>query len=215
MTDMKYNNSRLNMSLARPMDHVLNGDIEHPFEKYYYLKPGDIFVEAGSFWGRYGILAQKRQCSKIVLIEAHPESAATIQNVINKMPLNNAILVNKAIGLEKGTKKFIGWSNSASSRLAISEQDYPEYWTEVDVDSIDNILIELDIDHVDLLSSDCEGCEMDLVNSAQKYLSEGRIKNVGIATYHGKDNHKLVCETLAKYNFKDFRYEEGVTYGHI
>jgi len=215
MTDMKYNNPNLNMTLARPLEHVLSGEIEHPFEKYYYLKPGDIFVEAGSFWARYGILAQKRKCSKIVLIEAHPENAATIQNVINKMPLNNAILVNRAIGLEKKRAKFIGWSNSASSRLAIHEKDYPEYWTEVEVDSIDNILTELGIDHVDLLSSDREGCEMNLVESAKKYLSEGRIKNVGIATYHEPDNHKLVCATLERYGFKDLRYEEGVTYGHL
>ncbi len=215
MVDTKYNNPNLNMALARPLGHVLNGDVEHPFEKYYCLKPGDVFVEVGAFWARYGILAQKRQCSKIVLIEAHPENAATIQNVINQMPLVNAILVNRAIGLERKIAKFVNWSNSASSRLAIHEKDYPEWWTDVEVDTLDNILTDLEIDHVDLLSSDCEGCEMNLVESAKKYLSEGRIKNIGVACYHGPENPKIVSSILERYNFKDIRYEEGVVYGHI
>lgn len=215
MTDIKYDNPNLNMTLALPISTVMSRDVEHNYEHYYYLRPGDIYVEVGAFLGNYGIIAQRRQCSKIVLIEAHPTNAATIQQVIDKIPLSNAILVNRAIGLEKGKAKFVGWANSASSRLAVHDKDFPEYWTEVDVDSLDNILTDLGIDHVDLLSSDCEGAEMNLVESAQRYLREGRIKNVAIATYHAKDNHRLVSATLEKYGFQNIRNEEGLTYGHI
>ncbi len=212
---MKYDNPSLNMTLTFPMSIVLGRDVEHNFEKYYYLKPGDIYVEVGSFVGNYGIIAQKRECRKIVLIEAHPANAATIQQVIDTIPLPNAVLVNRAIGLEKKKAKFVGWANSASSRLAVHEKDFPEYWTEVDVDSLDNILTDLGIEKVDLLSSDCEGAEMSLVEGAKKYLSEGRIRNVAIACYHGPENPKIVSSMLEKYNFKDIRYEEGIVYGHI
>lgn len=215
MTDIKYDNPNLNISLALPISHVLEKDVEHNYEKYYYLRPGDVYVEAGAFIGRYGVIAQKRQCSKIVLIEAHPTNAATIQYVISNMPLTNAVLVNRAIGLRKEKAKFIGWNNSASSRLAVHDKDFPEYWTEVDVDSLDNILTDLGIEKVDLLSSDCEGAEMNLIEGAKKYLREGRIKNVAIACYHGPENPKTVSSILEKYNFKNIRHEDGLVYGNI
>lgn len=202
------------MSLAS-IDMVQSAGPEHNWEKYYLLKKGDVFVEIGPFWGRYGMVASRKGCSKVVLIEPSPYNVATIQNLINKGGIKNAIVVAKAVTLEKKTIPFVVHGNPAGHRLSVGAHDFPADTVQVIGDTLDNIFIESGIDHVDLLASDCEGCEVNIVRSAAKYFSEGKIKNIALGTYHGPDNHKLVSDELLKYGFKALKYEDGITYGHL
>ncbi len=62
---------------------------EHNWEKHYHLKEGDIYVEVGAFWGRYGLRAINSKCSKVILIEPSPENITTIKNLLNIIELKN------------------------------------------------------------------------------------------------------------------------------
>lgn len=197
------------------IETVRSAGPEHEWERYYKLKPGDVFVEAGAFWGRYGIIASRKGCSKVILIEASPPNIATIENVVGVEDLKNVILVKKAITSEKKRVKFVTWGNPAGNRLSHGHDDFPGDTVEVEGDTLDNILTDLGIDHVDLLASDCEGSEIDLVKGATKYLNEKKILHVAIGTYHAPGNHDAVTSMLEEKGFKGLKCEDGVTYGHL
>lgn len=184
---------------------------EHPYEKYYSLKEGDVYVEAGALVGRYGVIATRKNCSRIILIEPSPESADVLQSGIDHGLLSkNTTLVRKAISNEKGKGQFSIYGDYAGHRL----DEHGEI--SVFTDTLDNILTELRVDHVDLLSCDCEGCEYNLVKSAEKYFNEGRIKNVALATYHVESPIVTAIEDyLKKFGFIDVVTEIGMTFGRL
>lgn len=196
---------------------------DHDYMKHYELKKGDIYVEVGAYIGRSAKIASEKDCGKVILIEPDSRSANILQQGIDSGLLKNTIIIRKAVGNNTRKGKFIEWTNSSASRLAIvndnndisDNNDQPEKCIDIEVDTIDNILDSLGIDHVDLLCSDSENAEINLVLGAQKYLKEALIKNVAIATYHSEGNHEKVTEVLKRYGFKDIVQEEGTTYGHF
>ena len=54
------------------LDMVLSGGPEHDWERYYKLKPGNVFVEVGPFVGRYAMIGSRKGCSWVILIEPSP-----------------------------------------------------------------------------------------------------------------------------------------------
>ena len=205
---------------------VVKSDVpEHDWEKYYKLKPGDVFVEVGAFWGRYAILADKARCSKIILIEPSPINIATIKNFVQNEELRNVVVIEKAIGNKRGTIEFDISGNSAGHcviegnpfvdtvRKGVLIRNNDEFKTiDIQVDTLDNVLKELKIDKVDLLACDCEGEEVHLLEGLSKYLNERRIKHLALGAYHTLDIHKDVMKILTEYRYYGIRYEEGVVY---
>lgn len=187
---------------------------DHYFEKYYKLKKGDVYLEAGAFYGRQGMIASQKECSKIILIEPSPINIITIQNLINLHEIKNAILINKAVSNEKKIVKFnISGPSCGHSLHCYSNQNS----IDVEMDTIDNILTELGIDYIDLFACDVEGAEVDMVIGTNKYFTEKRIKNIALGAYHHPSLHPKILEILKEKDYKDLIYDEsqGVIYGHV
>ncbi len=193
------------------IEDVRKAQNEHNWERYYSLKPYDVYVEAGAFWGKYGMIASLKGC-KVILIEPEPSNILTLKQVVNVENLRNITIVEKAVGNKKGKTKFHINSLEASH---IVDDIIGDNIAEVDIDTIDNILNTLDIEYVDLLCCDVEGSEIDLIKGADKYFTERRIKNVAIACYHNSEYNKIAVEILQSYGFKNLVYEEGIVYGYI
>ena len=89
-------------------DVARNKTPEHQWERYYNLKPGDVYVEAGAYLCRYGRIASRKVGSggRVILIEPSPRNVEVIKEVIDEMNLGNVILVEKAVWSEKGTNLF-------------------------------------------------------------------------------------------------------------
>lgn len=188
---------------------------DHKFEKYYSLKKGDVYVEAGAFYGRMAMIATKKECSKIILIEPSPINIATIENLIRLEEIKNAILIKKAVSKERNYTKFN--ISGPSCGHSLQYVDNNPNTTNIDVDTIDNILTELGIEQIDLFACDVEGAEVDMVRGMDKYLTEKRIKNIAIGAYHHPSFHPQILDILKDKEYKDLIYDnnEGVIYGHI
>lgn len=183
---------------------------DHKFEKYYSLKKGDIYVEAGAFYGRMAMIATKKECSKIILIEPSPINIATIENLIRLEEIKNAILIKKAVSNMRMETKF----NVSGPSCGHSLQNLGNNTINVEVDTIDNILTELKIEQVDLFACDVEGAEVDMVIGMDKYLTEKRIKNIAIGAYHHPSFHSKILDILKDKGYKDLIYDNtgGVIY---
>ncbi len=196
------------------------GHWEHNWEKHYDLQPGDIYVEAGAFWARYGRVASEKvgPTGKVILIEPSPKSAEVIRRFIKRDNVENMILIERAIDGEPGERKMIVKENPASHRLARDKSElgqYSDWLVDVQVDTIDNIFTELKLDRIDLLACDIEGAEIGLVKGAEKCLSKKLIHNVALACYHGPKISGIVMDLLKGHGYADLVYEEGTMYGHV
>ena len=139
---------------------VDSGTPEHNWEGHYILKEGDVFVEAGAFWGRYGKIASRRVGSsgRVILIEASPENQRTIEDLIKRDNMTNVTLVKAAVWSSKGYSKFITYGNPAGHRLASEgdAQNFSSNISQVEMVTLDELLPGLGVDILDLLACDIE-----------------------------------------------------------
>ncbi len=195
---------------------IHGGAIEHFWEKHHQLREGEIFMEIGAFCGRYGVVAYRRGCSQIILVEPSPLNIATMKQVFkgeNISDLSKIIVVEKAVSDYKGTKGFVQTMDPSGYRLQSHEQDFPNDSVVVQVDTLDGILDALKayfgIDHVDLLGCDCENQEVNVIKYARRWLSEKRIRHVAIACYHQEGNAEQAMQILNEHGYKNVVCEGG------
>lgn len=203
--------------------------IEHDWEFRYALKPGDIFLEAGAFWGRYGWKASRKvgPCGRVILIEPSPQNADVIREGIKRSGcFANITVIQKAVTDKwEWCDDFIaGGINPAGCRFPYMEGDERfQDRIRIETDTIDHILTTLEIEHVDLLACDVENCEVPLVRGAKQYLSTHRIKHVALAAYHWRGNPETIMEILKGHDYEDIEYaythtyerSRGIVFAHV
>ena len=190
---------------------------EHNFQKFYTVKPGDIYVEVGAALGSTAF--QLPVTARKILIEASPINADYLDHRIQVNELGNAVVIRTAIASTKGTMAFRMMGprhvsenrlvDSPSTKLALQqneERGKPPTWNDhgepvgwgaytiqVPTDTLEGILdgigrYEADmffgLDQIDLLASDCESCEFDMVKYAGKWLDPKKVRNWAIGAYH-------------------------------
>lgn len=93
---------------------------------------------------------------------------------------NGVIINNKAVGKEKSSLEFneYSWSslNSLLKRSFTSSQIIDTY--QVDIISIDQYTKENNIDKINLLKTDTEGFELNVLSGAEQMMNENRIQFV-------------------------------------
>jgi len=183
---------------------------EHQWEGRYRLRPGDTFVEAGAFWGRYGLIASKRVGpeGRVILIEGNPQNTDVIERVIKHYSLSNVTLVKGIVWSRDEYTKMCVWGNPAGSRRALDSDlvNYPNSVVNVRAYTLDALLPELGAQNVDLLACDVEGAEVEMILGTDRYLSEGRIRNVALAAYHQSSFPERIMDFLRKRGFVDLFY---------
>ncbi len=200
-----------------------HGPPEHQWEHFYRLKPGDVYVEAGAYYCRYGRIASKRVGSdgKVILIEPSPENAVVIEQVILEHMLNNVTLIKKAVWEKPGLMNFILGSNPSAHRVAEVSMSYLKdrglRTVEVEVDTVDNILGELNLDHVDLFAADVENAEVAMVNGMGRWLDAKKIRNLAIAAYHKypDGNYAKISVMLEDKGYRVIEVWGGVVYAKV
>lgn len=195
---------------------IRGGTIEHNWELHHELKPNEVFVEVGGFWGRYGVRAA-RQGAKVFLVEPSPLNATTLEQLNHEEHIDDKVeVVRKAVCDRHGKVPFIQVDNPAGYRLASDpseEEEFASSIVEVEGDTLEGILDGLRVDHVDLLSCDCENHEVDLVKYGGRWFKEHLVKNVAIGAYHSPENPGVVMEILKGYGYVDLVYEESIVFG--
>jgi len=164
--------------------NLLNlGTPEHQWERHYELRQGDIYVEAGAFWGRYGRIASVKVGSRgrVILIEPSPQNIPVIEGFIKEY--KNMMLIKKAVWSRKGRMKFRINGNPCGNRIVLNPSSSSSI-VEVETDTVDNLLKELDLTQVDLFTADVEGAEVEMVKGMTESLKQRKILNIAIAAYH-------------------------------
>lgn len=151
------------------------------YEQFSRLEVGNIVIDVGAHAGMFTVKAAKLVGDKglVVAIEPEPRNLALLQRNIESHRLNNVKVISKAICDKATTLRLYLQSHSGAHSLYHS----PGNCIEVEADSLDNIVSDLGLDHVDFVKIDAEGAGLEVLRGAEKVLASPGIK-LSIASYH-------------------------------
>ncbi len=156
-------------------------------EMYYTIKKGDVIAEMGAFMGYYTMyLSEKVGTSgKIVAIEPIPDNIEFLEKNIKKNNLKNVTIIPKGVWKEKSKSTFFKKQDDHQSASLVLNTENKNKFV-VDVDSLDNILFNANVNHVDFMIIQLNGVEYEALEG----LTKIKPKNISIAARYNNDNVK-------------------------
>lgn len=149
---------------------------DHNYEKLLPIEEGDIVLDVGSAIGCVTLLASKK-ASTVIAIEPNPDYFYSLRKRVLDSNITNVIFINKATWSEQGSKQFdTNGYGSAIVNMSIS----------VETDTIDNIISNLGITHIDFIKMDIEGAEIESLLGATNILDNTR--KIVVSAYHYRKN---------------------------
>lgn len=165
-------------------------------ELFYNVKKGDVIAEMGAYMGHYTLYLSKKagNSGKVIAIEPMPDNVSILKRNILSNAIENVVVVPKGVWKQKDEMTFNRRKgDNQSGSLQLSYDNSSEL--KVEVNSLDNILAEQNIKHVNFMLIQLNGVEIEAL--------EGLIKtkplNMAIAARYkkdGKDAAPLIKEIL-------------------
>lgn len=169
---------------------------ESLYERAWSPREGDIVIDVGAYVGTFTVKAAKLVGDRglVIAIEPEPKNLAFLEHNVKTYKLNNVKIIRKAV-LDKTTKARLYLSNaSACHSLSYHHQNY----IEVEADTLDNIISQLGLDHVDFVKIDAEGVELEVLKGAERILTSPEVK-LSIASYHDLPNSQPELSSIVFY----------------
>lgn len=127
--------------------------------------------------------------------------------------VENVFLNNKAVGCEKGSLEFneYSWSalNSFLKRAYTKSEIIDTYF--VEIVSVDDYCSENDIPYINLLKTDTEGFELNVLQGANKMMNQNKVQFVFVEiffheNYIGQSSFSDIFNYLSQNGFKMIRF---------
>jgi len=212
---------KIYLELSNPFtwDLVLGKDLEKDVKREFSqnINEGDTVIDVGAHIGEYTLLGAKLVGTNGSIISVEP-ARDTIKSLKENIILNdfkNCLVIEKAVGEKVETK----------SLYKVSEEDVYGYLdqyvknkkltmqSEIDVTTIDEIVLSENLNLVNLLKIDVEGFEYEVLLGCNDTLKKNKIKKI-IIEIHSEFlkakgiNEDLIYAFLKKHGFKIKKIQE-------
>jgi len=187
---------------------VINFDENFIFKENWLLKnyrppKGGVVVDVGAFCGLYTVTAAKLVGPKgrVYAVEPAPATFKLLQMNISLNGLKNIVPIERAVA------DFNGFSNLYIPHLHSSSSFYSnhlggfEQVSKVRVTTLDDIIRDYKILHVDLMKVDIEGVELAALKGASDALGKGIVEKVVVELHEPLINYKDVLDYLVTKRF--------------
>lgn|GEM_PF-1614057 len=151
-------------------------ELEGKFEKFFKIKEGDTVLDVGACIGDTTVPMAMKTGEKGTVIAVEPEPCNIKFLRANTSCFNNVRVVEKAAWNRKENIRF----NIHSSCTGHSIIDQSEDYTEVQADTLDNIV--KDWDRIDFCKIDVQGAELEVLEGAEEMLRKTR--NIVVETHY-------------------------------
>lgn len=190
----------------------------HEYYKYYELKKGDVFLQAGAYLGYElnNVLPSIGEEGQAILIEPDPRSFAIMNKIWGEQ--ENVTLIQKGLWKSSGKGHLITYDVPAISHIHKSNLDIRDKTgakeVSIELVSLDDLVIELGIETINLFTADVEGSEVFVLAGASRMLSSKAIRNIAITVYHDHPdgNKKQARSILSAYGYNLLADHKGVLY---
>lgn len=139
---------------------------------------GDIAVDVGAYVGMWSVKTAIAVGGngRVVAIEPMPENVKWLADNVAGLP----VVVLPIVASDKnGTERLYISKATTCSSLIMKQEKY----VDVEAKTIDRIVIDEKLPHVDLIKIDAEGAELKVLQGAIKTLTNNNVK-LAIASYH-------------------------------
>jgi len=171
-------------------------------EMYYKVKADDYIAEMGAYMGHYTIYLSEKvgNTGKVIAIEPIPDNIKILEKNIKANNITNVSIVKKGVWKEKDEMTFNREEgDTQSSSLQIKYKKNNTFT--VPVDSLDNILEEQNVNHIDFMLIQLNGVEYEALMG----LTKIEPKNFAIAArYSEKGKEETVDKILKLLNKRDY-----------
>lgn len=161
----------------------------------------DIIVDIGANYGVFSLYSQMFKPKKVYAVEP---IKSTFENMKNNLSEYGVICVNKAISNENGFEKFALTNVNGNNFLLKNIDGYhpSEIINEeiVETTTIDQLISDYEIPHIDFLKVDCEGGELDLFQTINKDYLKNNVHKIALE-YHSMSIRDVVTEILTSNGF--------------
>lgn len=181
-------------------------------------KPGAIIIDIGANIGYFSLSFLSRYPeAKIYAYEPHPYCFEQLKKYREEFPQFDLQIYKKAVGEKAGNlvlyaSKLDGFATMSS----IFEGDNKKERFEIESITLEHIIEDKGLDHIDLIKLDCEGSEYPIIYSASDQVLD-KIESFCIETHRGKlenENLPSLVKYLQSKKFKTEHLDEGGT-GYI
>lgn len=161
----------------------------------------DVIVDIGANYGIFSLYSQIFKPRKVYAVEP---VKSTFRNMEKNLDKHDVICINKAISNENGFAKF-ALTNVNGNNFLLKNIDgfHPSEIVDeeiVETITIDQLIIDYEIQHIDFLKVDCEGGELDLFQTINKDYLKNNIKKIALE-YHSKSICDIVSGILLSNGF--------------
>lgn len=199
-------------SLSWYIEHFLN----NIYTREYNLQKGDIAVDAGACFGMDTLFFSRKvgDRGKVISIEQNEDNLKYVKRNVRLHKLKNVIVILKGLWSKRDKMKFYcHYAPEGHSLFDWRNNKEIKKVTEIEVDTLDNILRELGIDKVAFIKRDSEGAEIEALKGMEETLRNNDVK-LAIASYHkinGQPTYKIIIPMREKVGFKSY-FENGISY---
>jgi len=193
--------------------------IEGIYERNCRLREGDIVIDIGASFGFNTVDFSRKVGDKGIVVAIEPDigSLVILRKNLELNGCNNVIVVEKGVWSKKDNLKFYLKENPrTNSPVIIKTKGKVTGTTEIEVDTLDNILEELGIDigKVVLIKMDIEGAEIEALKGMDRIVSKNTDIKVVVASYHkieGQPTHKTIIPMMEQMGFSS-QFKGGNAY---
>jgi FkbM family methyltransferase len=166
------------------------------------LREGMNIIDIGAHIGVYTILAAEKvgESGKVIAIEPEPKNYGQLLENIKLNNFQNVISKNIALADHKGFGRL--YLSSFLDGHSLTAQEDKNSYIEVPINTIDELLKELNLEKVDIIKIDAEGVEIPILKGAEKTLKANPNVKIIAASYHYPLEVKEVCQFLNDRGFK-------------
>lgn len=170
-------------------------------EAFYHVKKDDSVAEMGAFRGYYCLYLSNRigPNGKLIAIEPQEDNLFYLRKNIEANALSNVYIVPKGVWKDKDTLTFKrNEDDFQSSSIDLNYNNSEDY--KMDVDSLDNILMEHNVNHINFMVIQLNGAELEALEGLKRFAPE----NIAIAARYKKDG--VLASTLIREHLEDKDY---------
>lgn len=178
---------------------------EQAYEHFFQAEDGEVIVDVGANIGLFTLKASKEvgDNGKVITFEPKKRNYDLLFRNIRINKCRNVIAINSALSDFNGKAplyiKDVGLQNTLLPQIKLQSSTIG---TEVvDVRTLSSVLKELNINYVDMLKIDAEGCELEVLKGSEEFLSNQMIKKISVAAYHSESELEIITKYLQQFGY--------------
>jgi FkbM family methyltransferase len=175
--------------------HTINDLLKEQLEDKIYdldsagVKQGDVVIDVGAHIGTFTGFALKKGARLVIAFEPDPIYITLFKKNFEEEIRSKKVLLIEAAAWDSTTN--LTFNTMSNNPL----QDHEQGESVVSAVTIDNTIMDLELDNVDFIKMDIEGAERNAVAGASKTISRFKPK-MALCTYHLPDDPEVISSLV-------------------